>query len=135
MLADRHLRILSVALIAQAALFYGSSRADNIPYLRPLEGFSQRTGDWFMTREGHVDEETQSSSQSDYTSPLAYASTQFAQPATLFFAFFRTQRTGKAPHSPKNCLPGAGWEQSREEFLPIAIPGMAEPILVHEYVV
>jgi hypothetical protein len=29
--------------------------------------------------------------------------------ANLFVAGFRTQRTGKAPHSPKNCLPGSGW--------------------------
>ncbi len=28
---------------------------------------------------------------------------------------FRTQRNGKAPHSPKNCMPGAGWTQLSSE--------------------
>lgn len=28
---------------------------------------------------------------------------------TLYIGYFRSQRTGAAIHSPKNCLPGAGW--------------------------
>ena len=28
----------------------------------------------------------------------------------LFIAYFKTQRYGQSPHSPKNCLPGSGWE-------------------------
>ena len=34
--------------------------------------------------------------------------TQLA-PVQLFIAYFPTQRTGQAIHSPQNCLPGAGW--------------------------
>ena len=30
-------------------------------------------------------------------------------PVQLFIAYFPTQRTGQAIHSPQNCLPGAGW--------------------------
>ena len=30
-------------------------------------------------------------------------------PVTLFIAYFPTQRTGQAIHSPQNCLPGSGW--------------------------
>ena len=30
-------------------------------------------------------------------------------PISLFIAYFPTQRTGQAIHSPQNCLPGAGW--------------------------
>jgi EpsI family protein len=38
-----------------------------------------------------------------------------AQPIGLFIAYFPSQRTGVSMHSPKNCLPGAGWafESSR----------------------
>jgi len=28
----------------------------------------------------------------------------------LFLAYYRSQRSGDALHSPKNCLPGAGWQ-------------------------
>lgn len=27
----------------------------------------------------------------------------------LFIAYFRSQKFGRSPHSPKNCLPGSGW--------------------------
>ena len=30
-------------------------------------------------------------------------------PIGLFIGYFPTQRTGQTIHSPKNCLPGAGW--------------------------
>ncbi|MBV9670597.1 MAG: EpsI family protein, partial [Acidobacteriales bacterium] len=30
-------------------------------------------------------------------------------PVDLFVAYFPTQRSGSSIHSPKNCLPGAGW--------------------------
>src|SRR5262249_10513952 len=49
--------------------------------------------------------------------------------------FFKTQRSGKAPHSPKNCLPGSGWEPSKEDYLQVSIPGMAQPIQVNRYIV
>jgi EpsI family protein len=57
-----------------------------------------------------------------------------AQPS-LFVAYFSTQRTGKAPHSPKNCLPGSGWEPSREDYLTVEVPGMPQPIEVNRYIV
>src|SRR5882724_3885206 len=28
----------------------------------------------------------------------------------LYIAYYKSQRTGVTIHSPKNCLPGAGWE-------------------------
>ena len=55
--------------------------------------------------------------------------------ASLFVAYFRSQRTGVAPHSPKNCLPGSGWVPSESRIIPIAVPGRAEPIPVNLYLV
>jgi EpsI family protein len=39
----------------------------------------------------------------------------------LFVGYFRSQRTGVSIHSPKNCLPGSGWqpEQSAIYQLPL----------------
>ena len=56
--------------------------------------------------------------------------------AILYIAYWATQRTGAAPHSPKNCLPGSGFEPiERPGIQRIAIPGRAEPIEVNRYVV
>jgi len=43
----------------------------------------------------------------------------------LFVAYYRSQRSGDALHSPKNCLPGAGWEPVSSEV--ILIPDPAVP--------
>ena len=43
-------------------------------------------------------------------------------PVGLYIGYFRSQRTGASIHSPKNCLPGAGWTplQASVYELPLA---------------
>jgi EpsI family protein len=53
---------------------------------------------------------------------------------TLFISYYRTQGTGETIHSPKNCLPGAGWLPLASRRLSIAVAGYA-PIAVSEYLV
>ena len=53
----------------------------------------------------------------------------------LFVAFFASQRKGGAIHSPKNCLPGAGWSVVSGNIIPISMPGYPEPVMVNRYVV
>ena len=56
-------------------------------------------------------------------------------PANLFVAFFKSQRTGQTPHSPKNCLPGSGWVPSQADIVKIQVPGRPEPVEANRYVV
>jgi EpsI family protein len=45
--------------------------------------------------------------------PTSYLSRTYRKPgmdADLFIAFYAQQRAGESMHSPKHCLPGAGWE-------------------------
>jgi EpsI family protein len=52
----------------------------------------------------------------------------------LFIAYFASQQTGDAIHSPKNCLPGAGWTPL--EVGHIAIPGLDQrPLEINRYVI
>jgi EpsI family protein len=53
---------------------------------------------------------------------------------TLFISYYRSQRTGETIHSPKNCLPGAGWQPLSSRRLVVTMPGRA-PIVMNEYVV
>ena len=50
-------------------------------------------------------------------------------------AFFRTQRYGQSPHSPKNCLPGSGWQPVEDTKVPVDVPGRNAPIIVNKYVI
>jgi EpsI family protein len=36
---------------------------------------------------------------------------------TLFLAYYPSQKSGDTMHSPKNCLPGAGWTQTNSEVV------------------
>jgi EpsI family protein len=132
---NKYARILTVVLVIQAALFYATSRGENVPGMQPLHDFQHELSGWTMVQEGYVDDETQAVLKADDTLTRTYGSPKYPLTSNLFVAFFKTQRTGKTPHSPKNCLPGSGWEREREDYLDVTIPGMAEPIQVNRYIV
>jgi EpsI family protein len=134
-LSSKYVRILSIVLLAQAGIFYASSRNEELPAMKPLRNFPRSLPGWAMTQEGYVDEETQAVLKADDTLTRNYGNAKYRMQPNLFVAYFQTQRTGKAPHSPKNCLPGAGWERDKEDYLDITVPGMAEPIHVNRYIV
>jgi EpsI family protein len=52
----------------------------------------------------------------------------------LFIAYFPSQRAGDTIHSPKNCLPGAGWAPVRSDRITMNVPGH-EPFPVNRYVI
>lgn len=53
---------------------------------------------------------------------------------TLFISYYRSQRTGETIHSPKNCLPGAGWQPLTSRRISIAVPNHT-PVVANEYVI
>jgi EpsI family protein len=53
----------------------------------------------------------------------SYVDSATAAEINLFVAYFRTQRTGHLPHSPKNCLPGSGWVPEVAEVTEIPVAG------------
>ena len=48
--------------------------------------------------------------------------------------YYGSQKTGDTIHSPKNCLPGAGWDPVRSGFATISAAG-GRQIVVNEYVI
>lgn len=50
---------------------------------------------------------------------------------TLFVSYYDEQRQGKSIHSPKNCLPGGGWEPVDSE--PVQIQTSTGPVTVNRY--
>jgi EpsI family protein len=52
----------------------------------------------------------------------------------LYVGYYKDQRSGDMIHSPKNCLPGTGWEPVRSGQLAIGSLNGA-PVLVNEYIV
>ncbi len=134
---SRSARILTLVLLIQAAVFYGLAfgRAENKPYHRPLDQFVIPGNTWMMRQTLELDPDSLSILQADDILSRVYQNRDTGEYATLFVAYFETQRTGKAPHSPKNCLPGAGWAPSQSGTISITVPGENHPIQVNRYVV
>ena len=128
-------RVLSAVLILQAAFFYGFSRSEKTPPHKPLAQFALDNSNWKLLQDVEMDKESVEVLKADDLLSRAYVDKSDGQAATLFVAYFATQRTGKTPHSPKNCLPGSGWAQSAAGVREIAVPGWSTPIRVNQYVV
>ncbi|HET8547475.1 MAG TPA: EpsI family protein [Bryobacteraceae bacterium] len=132
-LRSRTARILTGVLAVQALISYGFSRSESIPAKRPLAELPKQVADWDMVEEYPVEEAVQEVLKADETLSRSYRA-DGRLPVHLWIAYFKTQRAGQAPHSPKNCLPGNGWVPSINQVMHIPIAGRA-PIEVNRYVI
>ena len=126
--------ILSVVLIAQACLLYGFSRGETIPLSRPLDGFPQQVGDWRMTAQGVMEPEVQAVLRADDYLNRDYTDAS-GRMANFYVAYWRSQRAGQTPRSPKNCLPGSGWIWTVSDTIEFDVPNRPRPIRVNRYIV
>ena len=133
LLHSKYLRLLTLVLVAQAAFFYSASHGENTPLPLPLASFPTEFGNWKLLREFPMDPETEAVLKADDTLTRAYGSPEGG--ASLFIAYFKTQRTGQSPHSPKNCLPGAGFQPIEGESGRIDLPVAGGSININRYVV
>ena len=69
------------------------------------------------------------------TAPSISAQPSSTPPAIdLFIAYFRSQRTGDTIHSPKNCLPGAGWAPVETSRITLSLAGHP-PFPANRYII
>jgi EpsI family protein len=122
----------TLLIVLQGALIYSAVRPEAIPAGRPLSMLPATLGSWTLLQEGVIDDDTRNVLKADDLLNRFYASGN--QGANLFVAAFRSQRNGKTPHSPKNCLPGTGWTPLNSRQVAIDV-GRAMPIVVNRYVV
>jgi EpsI family protein len=125
---------LTLVVVIQTVLFRSASHGEAVPLAAPLSAFPANVGGWRMAKQEVIEKEVLDVLKADDTLSRTYAGPEGA--AGLFIAFFKTQRQGQSPHSPKNCLPGSGWQQEETGRMDVAIPG--EPngsIHINRYVV
>jgi EpsI family protein len=53
----------------------------------------------------------------------------------LYIGYWDSQRKGAQPHSPRNCLPGGGWEPLEAKRIAIPLPDGQAPITINRYVI
>ena len=126
-------KVVTILLLAEIALFYGAPTTEYIPHPPPLKSLQRDIGSWTMMQQSEVDAETESYLKADDTLTRIYYGPSGS--LTLFVAFFKSQRGGVTPHSPKICLPGAGWTPEDSRIISVTVPGESTGIPVNRYVV
>ncbi len=127
--------VLSALFLLQGAAFYGLSwRAEVIPASKPLSQLPTAIGGWRMVREGVIEQEEKDVLRADDYLTRQYVASP-GKSVSLFVAYFRSQRAGQTPHSPKNCLPGSGWTWSVSDTIFVVIAGRGQAIEINRYVV
>jgi EpsI family protein len=136
-LTNAYTRVLTLALLAQAIAFYAvASRNELDPQVRPLSEFPGAVGAWSRVAEYPMAKEVQEVLRADDTVNRTYVNSADSVGTNLFIAFFKTQRAGQSPHSPKNCLPGAGWEPSATGTIDVDVQGLSpRRISINRYVI
>lgn len=120
------------ALLAGIVLLHGVSRGETVP-LRQALGLLPMSMDGFQGQNDPLEDRIVNAlGVSDYVN-RAYLDPR-GQELDLYVGYYKSQRTGESIHSPKNCLPGAGWEPVRAGHLTISLTGMPA-ITVNEYLI
>ena len=134
-LSLRYALPLSLLVVVQAVAFYSTSTPEMQFDMRQLSTFPQRVDNWRMVAEYPTEAEVQEVLRADDTLNRSYATDDNRGGANLFIAFFRTQKSGAAPHSPKNCLPGSGWTPADSGTVTLEVPDWPEPVTINRYIV
>lgn len=121
--------ILLTALLLQAG-----GRTEIIPHSVPLSSFPAALAGWHGT-DRPIDPEVLTVLGPGEFLLRDYENHAVSQPPIgLFIAYFPSQRAGDTVHSPKHCLPGAGWEPIDNQRITLHLPGH-EPFRANRYVV
>jgi EpsI family protein len=107
-------------LLTMLCLVY-ISHSENIHPKKPFSSFPKQIGEW-AGKEERFDQEIYDVLGVDDSFVGNYM-TQEGRQVNLYVGFYQSQREGQTIHSPKHCMPGAGWnivDTSSEE---LTIPG------------
>jgi EpsI family protein len=114
--------ILVIILLLGAALNYYFSKPDISLPRRSLEEFPKQLGDWTAISEHKIEGRSMEILQVDDYFMRNYRNSK-GEMIGLYIGYFKSQREGKGIHSPRQCLPGAGWVAVNAAVYQMAVPG------------
>lgn len=124
--------LATIFLLLQALVYYGVSHAEVIPNIRPWSSFPDQIAAW-RGEDTPADQESMDRLHPDDYLNRIYSTGKQGESCAIFIAYFKTQRDGRAPHSPQNCLPGTGWQSMSNHIRPFRVPGSSQAVLINEY--
>jgi EpsI family protein len=128
-----YLRVSIAALVLAGGIFatHSFKPKEAAGLQRPLAEFPSAIG--FSRSEDRPFDQpvVQAIGADDYINRIYLGS---ALPLELYIGYYKDQRSGDKIHSPKNCLPGSGWEPVHSARVQIGSEG-GVPVFVNGYLV
>jgi EpsI family protein len=124
-----NLRFWAMVLVLAAATvgLHALSHGEPVILSSPLNRFPLELGSW-QGRDVTIDSEILKVAAVDDYLNRVYR-TSDGKAIGLYVGYYKSQQTGDAIHSPKNCLPGSGWQPVSAGRLDISLPnGMLAPV-------
>ncbi len=124
----KHTVIAAAIMLCGVLLTQFVGHGEDVAPRRPLSEFPNRIADW-EGRQDRFDQQIYDVLGVDDSYLANYLAPE-GRPVQLYIGYYQSQREGDIIHSPKNCMPGAGWkivETKLHEFVP---EGALEPAKV-----
>jgi EpsI family protein len=132
-----HLRFALAAFLLLATALFLHCRGGNevMAPRQPLPSFPLQLGSWAGTDVPISEETLRVLGPGDFLLRIYENQKQQQDPdIDLFIAYFPSQRMGDTIHSPKHCLPGAGWLPVESGHITVWLPGQT-PFPANRYVI
>jgi EpsI family protein len=119
-------------LLGAYVLSHTMSHGEPVIPHRPLRDLPYTMENWKGQEQPLPERIVQAVGVSDYTNRVYFQPAD--PPVQLYIGYYASQRTGDTMHSPKNCLPGAGWEPISAGYATIPLT-TARQIIVNNYII
>ncbi len=124
--------VTASVLLGAYVLLHSISHGEPVFAHEPLRDLPSAVGNWNAQDQPLSEQVLQAVGVSDYVNRIYFRPQSL--PVQLYVGYYATQRTGDTMHSPKNCLPGAGWDPIFSGYVTISLP-TSRQIVVNEYVI
>jgi EpsI family protein len=126
--------IVVFVLLAAGALNYYFSQPDISLPRKSLAEFPTSLGDWKAVSDQKMDKQSLAILKVDDYFMRSYRNSK-GEVIGLYIGYFKAQNETKGIHSPRQCLPGAGWTPLNTAVYQMAVPGhKPEAAPVNKYV-
>jgi EpsI family protein len=122
--------VLTLQLAGSRAL----SLEEGNPGTPHLHALPLELGNWKAHGEKTLDKGLLDTLRPDQYLLRDYADETSGASINVFVAYFASLQTEYGPHSPRICLPGAGWLIRSSKVAPVQVPGRPADIAINEYV-
>jgi EpsI family protein len=124
----------TVLLLGALLMIQLRGTGEAVPIRKPLDSFPSMVGEWRGREATILEVEILT-----VLKAKDYVIRRYEDPAGrslwLYIGYWDTQRKGAQPHSPRNCLPGGGWEPLEASLVTIPLAQHAAPMTVNSYLI